>query len=111
MWTLSLDELDDFLENNKNNLDPLQIEGFQNLLTGLDEFFEEEPISSLNDFNRMQVFSSASLESTDIIRAIASFHGSPMFSNVVVSGYENNEEINWYGLVCIEQLFNSIFFY
>ena len=94
MWTLSLDELDDFLKNNKNNMNSLQIEGFQNLLTGLDEFFEEEPISSLNDFNRMQVFSLASLESTNIICTIASLHGSPMFSNVVISSYENNEEIN-----------------
>ena len=101
MWTLSLDELDDFLKNNKNNMNPLQIEEFQNLLTSLDKFFEEEPISSLNDFNRMQVFSSASLESTDIICATSSFHSKSIFSNIIVSGFENEEEINWYSLVCI----------
>ena len=101
MWTLSLEDLDDFLEKNKNNFDPLQVEGFQNLLSALDEFFEEEPISTLNDFNQIEMFSSASLESTDIIRATSSFHGKSIFSNVIVSSFENEEEINWYGLVCI----------
>jgi len=53
LWSLGLNELDDFLENNKNNLDPLQVEGFQNLLTGLDEFFEEESVTSLTNNNHM----------------------------------------------------------
>ena len=47
----------------------------------------------------MELFSSASLESTDIIRATSSFHGSPMFSNVIVNGSNGEEEIKWYGLV------------
>ncbi|RIB13987.1 hypothetical protein C2G38_2196350 [Gigaspora rosea] len=93
LWSLSLDELDDFLENNKNNMAPLQIEGFQDLLTGLDEFFEEESATSINDDNRIKLFSSAFLESTDIIRAISSFHGSPMFSNIIVNGSNEEEEI------------------
>jgi hypothetical protein len=102
LWSLGLNELDDFLENNINNLDPLQVEGFQNLLTGLDEFFEEESVTSLTDDNRMEMFSSASLESTDIIRATSNFHGSPMFSNVIINGSNSEEEINWYGLVSID---------
>lgn len=83
---------------------PLQIEGFQNLLTSLDEFFEEESATSINDDNHIELFSSASLESTDIIRATSSFHGSPMFSNVIVNGSNGEEEIKWYGLVSINIL-------
>jgi len=41
--------LDDFLQKNIDKMDPLQIEGFQNLLTGLDEFFEEESFMSIHD--------------------------------------------------------------
>ena len=102
LWSLGLNELDDFLENNKNNLNSLQVEGFQNLLTGLDEFFEEESVTSLTDDNRMEMFSSASLESTDIIQATSNFHGSLMFSNVIINGSNREEEINWYGLVSID---------
>ena len=92
MWSLNLEGLDDFLEKNKNNLDPLQVEGFQNLLTGLDEFFDEESIMSIDEDNRIEIFSSVSLESMDIICAMSSFHGAPMFSNVIVSS-GNEEEV------------------
>ena len=85
MWSLGLNELDNFLENNKNNLDPLQVEGFQNLLTGLDEFFEEELVMFLINDNCMKMFSSASLESTDIIWAISNFYRSLMFSNIIIN--------------------------
>ena len=101
MWSLNLEGLDDFLEKNKNNLDLLQVEGFQNLLTGLDEFFDEESIMSIDEDNCIEIFSSASLESTDIIRATSSFHEAPMFSNVIVSGGNEKEVIYWYGLVSI----------
>ena len=39
------------------------------MLTGLDEFFEEESTMSVYDDSQIEVFSSAALESTDIIRA------------------------------------------
>ncbi|CAG8765965.1 12035_t:CDS:1, partial [Ambispora leptoticha] len=98
LWALSLEGLDNFLEKNKNNLDSLQIEGFQNLLSGLDEFLEEESIVSLHENHHMEIFSSATLESTDIIRATSSFHGKPVFSNVIISGCDGESEITWYGL-------------
>ena len=83
-------------------MDPLQAEGFQNLLTGLDDFFEVESTVSLDEDNRIEIFSSVSLESTDIIRATSNFHGKPMFSNVTVSAPDNQgNELNWYGLVSI----------
>ncbi|KAF0543810.1 hypothetical protein F8M41_003301 [Gigaspora margarita] len=63
----------------------LQIKGFQNLLTGLDKFFEEESVTYLHEDNRIEIFSSASLESTAIIHAISSFYGSAMFFNIIVS--------------------------
>ncbi|CAG8654310.1 189_t:CDS:1, partial [Ambispora leptoticha] len=74
-------------------MDLLQVEGFQNLLTGLDKFFEEESVMSLNNDNHMEIFSSASLENTDIIRATSSFHESLMFSNVIVKRSSEEEEI------------------
>ena len=112
MWVLNLENLDNFLEENKNNLDPLQIDGFQNLLSGLDEFLEEESIVSLNESHRMEIFSSAVLESTDIIRATSSFHGKPIFTNVIISSYDGESVINWYGLVSIYYIFHvsQIFF-
>jgi len=44
-----LEDLDYFIQKNMNNLDPLQIEGFHMLLMGLDEFFEEESITSIDN--------------------------------------------------------------
>jgi hypothetical protein len=93
LWSLSLEKLNDFLENNKNNMDLLQVEGFQNLLTGLDEFFEEESVMSLNDDNRIELFNSAILESTDIIQATSSFHRSLIFSNIIINSNNGEEEI------------------
>ena len=93
-----MEDLDDFLQKNQDNIDPIQIEGFQNVLTGLDEFFEEESTMSVHDDSRIEVFSSAALESTDIIRASPSFHEKPMFSNVIVSA---KRDMNWYSLVRI----------
>ena len=91
MWALSLENLDNFLEENKNNLDPLQIDGFQNLLSGLDEFLEEE---SLSESHRIEIFSSAVLESTDIIHATSSFYGKPIFTNIIISSYDEESVIN-----------------
>jgi hypothetical protein len=108
LWTLKLEDLDIFIQKNKDNLDPLQIEGFHTLLMGLDEFFEEESINSI-DNHRLQLFSSAILESTDIIRASSDFYGNPSFSNIIVSGKEGNEEIIWYGMICINKIQNCLY--
>ena len=58
MWTINLEDLDDFLKKNKD-IDSLQKEGLQNLLTGLDEFFEEESTMSIDDDAQMEFFASA----------------------------------------------------
>ena len=110
--TLRSEELEDFLQKNRNNLDPLQAEGFQNLLTGLDDFFEVESTMSLDKDNRIEIFSSASLESTDIIHATSNFHGKPMFSNVAVSAPDDQgNELNWYGLVSIGFILIDLYTY
>ena len=93
-----MEDLDDFLKKNKD-IDSLQKEGLQNLLTGLDEFFEEESTMSIDDDAQMEFFASAALDSTDIIHATAKFYGKPMFSNVVISAKVDEKDVNWYGLV------------
>ena len=98
MWTINLEDLDDFLKKNKD-IDSLQKEGLQNLLTGLDEFFEEESTMSIDDDAQMEFFASAALDSTDIICATTKFHRKPMFSNVVISAKVDEKDVNWYGLV------------
>ena len=103
MWTLKLEDLDYFIQKNMNNLDPLQIEGFHTLLMDLNEFFEEESITSIDNDHWLKFFSSAVLESTDIIRFLSNFHGNPSFSNIIVSGKEEDKEIIWYGMVCIDK--------
>ena len=90
--------MDQFIQQNINNLDPLQIDGFHNLPNGLAKFFEEETMH-IHDDHRLELFSSAALESTDIIRASSNFHGKPMFSNVIISSKAGEENVNWYGLV------------
>jgi hypothetical protein len=69
---------------------------------------EEESIVSLSESHRIEMFSSAVLESTDIIRATSSFYGKPIFSNVIISGYNGDSVINWYSLVSIYYLFFMI---
>ncbi|RIB10543.1 hypothetical protein C2G38_2205808 [Gigaspora rosea] len=80
LQSLSLDELDDFIENNKNNMAHYKL---------------KKSATSINDDNRIELFFSTSLESTNIIRATSSFQGSPMFLNVIVNGGNREEEIKW----------------
>jgi len=97
------ENLENFFQKNINNLDLLQVKGFQNLLTGLDDFFEVESTASLDEDNHIELFSSASLESTNIICASSNFHGKLMFSNVIVNALDDQgNEVNWYGLVSID---------
>jgi hypothetical protein len=50
------------------------------------------------EFAYFKIYSSAYVESTDVIRATNSFHGSEWFSDVAVS-VDKKEEIFWYGKV------------
>ena len=101
LWVLNLNEIDEFLRN-RNDLDQHQIEGFRNLVSGLDDFFEEESNISIHDDHQIETFAFVALESTDIVRATKRFHRKPMFSNVTISAKnEEGNSVTWYGLVSI----------
>ena len=109
---LKLTEIDEFLLSHRSNLHQLQIEGYRNLLNGLDEFFEEESNLSnisIHDNNRIETFTSIALESTDIVHATSSFHGKEMFSDVIVSAKDKEgNEVNWYGRVRMFRISNVL---
>jgi len=95
-----LNDINNLLERHENELDPLQIEGFRNLVSGLDDFFEEASNMSIHDDHQIETFTSVALESSDIVRAVKNFHGKPMFSNVSISAKdEEGNGVTWYGLV------------
>ena len=91
LWKLNLVEIDELLERHRNDLDQHQIERFRNLVSELDDFFEESNMS-IGDDHQIETFASVALESSDIVHAIKNFHGKPMFSNVTISA--KNEEEN-----------------
>ena len=100
LWVLNLNEIDEFLRN-RNDLDQHQIERFRNLVSGLDDFFEESNMS-IGDDHQIETFASVALKSSDIVRAIKNFHGKPMFSNVTISAKdEEGNGVTWYSLVSI----------
>jgi hypothetical protein len=109
---LKLTEIDVFLQSHRRNLHHLQIEGYRNLLNGLDEFFEEESNLSnisIHDDSRIETFTSVALESTDIVHATSSFHGKEMFSDVIVSAKnEEGNEVNWYSRVRMFRISNVL---
>ena len=90
--------IDDFVNDNKEKLHMLQIEAFQKLTTSLEKFFNQPGQAKNINTYQVQTFASIALESTDIIRSTNCFHGNPMFSNVEISG---KEEQLWYSVVCI----------
>jgi hypothetical protein len=53
----------------------------------------ENEIICNNEFGYFKIYSSVTVESTDIIRTSGNFYGNEWFSNVVVS----SEETEWYG--------------
>ena len=71
-------------------------EGFDNFLDGFNEFVTENNVTFDKNFAYFKIYSSVSVESTDIIRASGSFYGSEWFSDVVVV---SSEETMWYGKV------------
>jgi hypothetical protein len=93
LYTLLMPNLMAFLENYSNAMVPLQRKGFQELPNAIKEYLGE---TVYNKTLQIQTFTSVSLESTDIIRAIGDFHGFPMFSNVRISGEDG---FTWYGMV------------
>lgn len=78
-----------------SDINPMYKEGFENLRAGLEEFLMENEVTCDTNFGYFKVYSSASVESTDIIRTSQSFYGNEWFSDVVVS----SEKEEWYGKV------------
>ena len=93
LWKINCGELENFLYHKGDELASLQIRGLQVIAECFSEFFE----TSIDlDNIRIEVFTSVSLESTDIVRATNEFHKQQMFSNVIVSG---SDVAAWFGLV------------
>ena len=99
MWKLNLETIEEFLDRHGNDLDSLQIEDFHNLVSGLNDFFEEKSNMSIHNDYQIEIFASIALESTDIVHVMGSFHGKPMFSNVTISAKDEENDVAWYGLV------------
>ena len=66
-----------------------------NIHAGFKEFLTENKLSFNDKVGYFKIYSSAAVESTDIIRTAGNFYGNEWFSDVVVS----SEEANWYGKV------------
>ena len=67
-------------------MNPLQLEGVENLLTSLDIFLNNMSIVSLNaDESFVRLYKNATLQSMDIIRADPSYNNAPWFSDVAVA--------------------------
>ena len=79
-----------------DNIHPLHKKGFEKFLEGLEEFLTENAVTYDKNFGHFKVYSSAYVESTDIIRTSNSFYGKEWFSNVAVSTEETDD---WYGKV------------
>lgn len=99
LWTFRFTEIESItLQITQNNdINPLYKEGFKNFYEGLQEFLTENEVSVDENFGHFKVYSSVSVESTDIIRTSGSFYGNEWFSDVAVSA----EETMWYGKVHI----------
>jgi hypothetical protein len=97
LWEFKLIEIDLKISQitHDDDINPLYKEGFENLPAGLEEFLTENEVTCDKDLGYFKVYSSASVESTDIIRTSGSFFGKEWFSNVVVF----SEEAEWYGKV------------
>ena len=57
----------------------------------------ENNVNYDDEFGHLKIYSSVTVELTDIVRTAASFYGNEWFSDVIVS----SEETDWYGKVYI----------
>ena len=76
-----------------NDINPLYKKGFEHFREGLEEFLTENEVTYDEHFGYFKVYSSVSVESTDIIRTSGSYYGEEWFSDVAVV----SEEAIWYG--------------
>lgn len=68
-----------------NGINPLYKEGFENFRAGLEEFLTENGVAIDENLGHFKMYSSVSVESTDIIRTSGSFYGNEWFSDMAVS--------------------------
>jgi hypothetical protein len=103
LWEFKLTEIESKVSQimQDDDIHHFHKEGFDNLLDGFNEFIMENNIIYDREFGYFKVYSSASVESTDIIRTSGSFYGNEWFSDVAVS----SEETEWYGkVICLLEL-------
>ena len=75
------------------SMNSLQIEGMENLIDSLDTFLDNTSITSINnDDSFICLYKSATLQSTDIIHADASYNNTLWFSDVAIV-MDTNETI------------------
>jgi len=95
------------------SMNSLQIEGMENLINSLDTFLDNTSITSIdNDDSFIRLYKSATLQSTDIIHADASYNNTPWFSDVAIV-MDTNETIHYttdQG-ACFGKVSNNINFY
>ena len=98
MWNFKFTEIELKVSQitQDDDINPLHKEGFENFYAGLEEFLTENEVTCDKDLAYFKVYSSAYVESTDIIRTSNSFYGKEWFSNVAVSTEETDD---WYGKV------------
>ena len=76
-------------------MDPLQVEGVENLLSTLDTFLDNTSITSLNnDESFVRLYKCAVLQSMDIIHADSSYNNALWFSDVTIA-MDAEEAINY----------------
>lgn len=98
LWEFRFTEIDSKISQimGDNDINPLHKEGFENFRAGIEEFLTENEVAFDENFGHFKAYSSASVESTDIIRTSGSFYGNEWFSDVAVS---SEEDMMWYGKV------------
>jgi hypothetical protein len=107
LWELNVSEIESKVSQIKQDDDihRLYKEGFDNLRAGFEEFLTENNVTYDDEYGYFKIYSSAAVESTDIIRTSGSFHGNEWFSNVVVT----SEDTDWYGKVLYIDIYFMIF--
>jgi len=87
LWEFSFSEIESkILQITQNDdINPLHKKGFENFCEGLNEFLTENKVKFDEESSYFRFYSSASVESTDIIRTSGSFYGNEWFSDVAIS--------------------------
>lgn len=96
MWELKVAEIEAKCSriSQDSEVHHLHKEGFNNLRAGFNEFLTENEVTYDEDFGYFKIYSSVSVESTDIIRTSGNYYDNEWFSNVLVVSSEKTE---WYG--------------